>query len=178
VTAGLIPAGILGLASQHPELAAFVMENLNPSGEFNASGFYDAKNYTLVEGIVAFLNHNITSYFQNASDLTNNPISQRVINSDGIMGYHGVPQMPIFAYKAIDDEISFINDTDALVAKYCGIGATIHYERNSVGSHSSESPNGAPRALEFLDMVLSGQYNATGCQVMNVTVEVKSTSSS
>lgn len=35
------------------------------------------------------------------------------------MGYHGVPQMPIFAYKAIEDEISVVEDTDALVDKYC-----------------------------------------------------------
>lgn len=35
------------------------------------------------------------------------------------MGYHGVPQMPIFAYKAIGDEVSVIADTDDLVDKYC-----------------------------------------------------------
>lgn len=52
------------------------------------------------------------------ADITS-PIVQRIINRDGIMGYHGVPQMPVFAYKAIEDEISVVEDTDALVDKYC-----------------------------------------------------------
>ena len=53
------------------------------------------------------------------ADITTSPTILRIINRDGIMGYHGVPQMPIFAYKAIEDEISAIAETDALVDKYC-----------------------------------------------------------
>lgn len=52
------------------------------------------------------------------ADITTNLVL-RIINRDGIMGYHGVPEMPIFAYKAIEDEISVVEDTDALVEKYC-----------------------------------------------------------
>lgn len=169
-TAGLIPAGILGLASQYPELEAFLLEKLNKEGEYNATGFLEARNYTLVEGIVNFLGNDINDYFMNGTDLLGSPIGQKATNRDGIMGYHGVPQMPIFAYKAIMDEVSPINDTDKLVASYCGIGATIHYERNTIGGHSDESSNGNARAVEFLDQVLSGGYNATGCQISNVTV--------
>lgn len=57
------------------------------------------------------------------ADITS-PIVLQIINRDGIMGYHGVPQMPIFAYKAIEDEISVVEDTDALVDKYCNSKAT------------------------------------------------------
>ncbi|CZT22934.1 related to lipase 1 [Ramularia collo-cygni] len=170
VTAGLVPAGILGLASQYPELEQYLLDNLNKEGEFNATGFLEARNYTLVEGIIAFLGNDITDYFMNGTELLTSPIGQKVTNRDGIMGYHGVPQMPIFAYKAIMDEVSPINDTDKLISSYCGIGATIKYERNTVGLHSDESGNGRARALEFLDHVLSGGWNATGCQISNVTV--------
>lgn len=158
------------MASQYPELEQFLLDNLNQEGEFNATGFLEARNYTLVEGIVNFLGDDITEYFKNGTDLLGSPIGQRVTNRDGIMGYHGVPQMPIFAYKAIMDEVSPINDTDKLVASYCGIGATIEYERNTVGGHSDESSNGNARAVAWLDQVLSGTYNATGCQISNVTV--------
>jgi hypothetical protein len=82
--------------------------------------------------------------------------------------------MPVFAYKAIGDEISPTNDTDALIDRFCGIGATIRYDRNTVGTHTTESANGAPRAFEFLEQVLSGSFNQTGCQITNVTVEVGS----
>lgn len=60
------------------------------------------------------------------ADITS-PIVLQIINRDGIMGYHGVPQMPIFAYKAIEDEISVVEDTDALVDKYCNSKAISPY---------------------------------------------------
>lgn len=67
------------------------------------------------------------------ADITTNLVL-RIINRDGIMGYHGVPQMPIFAYKAIEDEISVVEDTDDLVDKYCN-------------SKANSSPSYASREL-------------------------------
>ncbi|EME39134.1 hypothetical protein DOTSEDRAFT_75028 [Dothistroma septosporum NZE10] len=176
IEAGLIPAGILGLASQYPELQQYLMDNLKTSGQYNATAFYEATNYTLIEEIVAYAGQNITDYFNNGLATLSDPIPRRVINRDGIMGYHGVPQMPVFAYKAIMDEVSPINDTDILVDRYCLIGATIKYDRNTVGSHTTESANGDARAVSFLTSVLGGTYNATGCQIQNVTVNGTSSS--
>lgn len=90
------------------------------------------------------------------------------------MGLHGVPQMPVYAYKAINDQISVIADTDALIASFCEQGANILYQRNTVGTHGSEEINGDPAATAFLDAVLTGtyaeSYATTGCTVENVTV--------
>ncbi|KAK4616537.1 Trichothecene C-3 esterase [Fulvia fulva] len=168
--AGLIPAGILGLASQYPELDQYLTDNLKTDGEFNATGFREATNYTVTEAIVAFASQDITQYFSNGAGTLFDPIPRSVINREGIMGYHGVPKMPVFAYKAIMDEVSPVNDTDILVDRYCQIGATIKYDRNTIGSHSTESGNGEARALSFLNSVLGGMYNATGCQIQNVTL--------
>lgn len=170
IYAGLIPAGILGLASQSPDLEQYLMENLKQEGEYNATTFFNARNQTLVEAIGAFNGDNIFDYFDRGLETLSSGVPQRVINRNGIMGYHGVPQMPIFAYKAIGDDVSPINDTDKLVERYCGVGATIRYDRNTVGNHASESANGDARAVAFLDVVLGGSYNATGCQIQNVTV--------
>lgn len=125
IEAGLIPAGILGLASQWPQLAEWLMENLKTQGQYNATEFYDAKNQTLVEAIVAFVGQDITKYFKNGMASLQERVPQYVINQDAQMGYHGVPQMPVFAYKAIMDEVSPVKDTDKLVERYCGVGATI-----------------------------------------------------
>lgn len=168
--AGLIPAGIVGLSTQYPELLDYLKDALNQNGTYNATGFFATRNYTLTEGIVAFINQDITKYFETGVSALQAPIPQKVINRDGVMGYHGVPQMPLFAYKAIKDEVSPINDTDKLVSRYCDVGATIKYDRNTIGSHTTESTNGAARAVDFLTQVLNGKYNATGCQIMNVTV--------
>lgn len=170
VYAGLAPSGILGLSSQYPDLNDYVQGQLNPTGEYNATRFNAAKNDSLIETISSFAGQNLALYFKDGVAALESPIAQRVINSDGIMGYHGVPQFPIFAYKAIGDDISVIGDTDELVNRYCAVGATIKYDRNTVGSHLSEDVNGEARAVAFLTSVLGGTYNATGCQISNVTI--------
>lgn len=46
------------------------------------------------------------------------------------MGYHGVPSMPVFAYKATEDEPLPVEDTDGLIERYCAVSANILYQRN------------------------------------------------
>jgi hypothetical protein len=72
------------------------------------------------------------------------------------MGYHSVPQMLLYIYKAITDEISPIADTNALVDKYCIVGATsILYKQNTVGGYSADDINGDAIAFEWLSSVLN-----------------------
>jgi hypothetical protein len=168
--AGLAPSGTLGLASQWPELALFIKQNLKTTGPYNATSFYAVLNDTLIESIGAFANSNLTDYFKHGEADLLQPIPQRATNSDGIMGYHGIPQMPVYAYKAIKDEVSPVADTDKLIERFCGVGANINYERNTVGGHSSESTNGNAAAFAFLSSVLKGTYTHTGCTIKNVTI--------
>ena len=95
-----------------------------------------------------------------------------VIDQEGQMGFHGVPQMPLLIYKAIADEITPINDTDLLVESYCSVGANIVYERNTVGGHIAEETNGDARALQWLGQVLTGTYDHKGCTVKDVSLNV------
>lgn len=170
IYAGLAPSGILGLSSQFPELESFVQSQLHESGAYNASQFNAARNYTLVQAIGAYAGQNLSLYFTDGINALQAPISQQVIASDGIMGTHGVPQFPLFVYKAIGDDISVIADSDALINTYCKQGATIDYQRNTIGNHATELNNGRARALAFLDSVFGDTYSASGCQISNVTV--------
>lgn len=96
------------------------------------------------------------------------------IDSDGVMGLHGVPQMPVYAYKTTQDAISPVADTDALIAGFCAQGANILYQRNTVGTHGQEQIAGDAAATAFLDAVLTGtyaeHYNTTGCTIEDVTI--------
>lgn len=107
------------MANQFPEDLAFLMSRLKTDGPYNSTGFLATLNYTLDQAIVAYAFQDIGDYFIGGVPDIEGSIPTRTINRDGIMGYHGVPQMPLYAYKAIGDEISAINDTDALVEKYC-----------------------------------------------------------
>ena len=89
--------------------------------------------------------------------------------------------MPIFAYKAINDQLSRVADTDTLIERYCGVGADILYQRNSVGGHSAEFVNGNLRQADWLAAAFAGTLSETydgmsgpgsGCTVQNVTVAI------
>ncbi|CCG83943.1 protein of unknown function [Taphrina deformans PYCC 5710] len=169
LTAGIIVSAIIGLATQYPGYLDVLTSQLKTTGPYNATTFFSARNLSLVGTIVTFANQNITDYFvDGAADLAST-MAVAVINRDGIMGYHGVPQMPVFAYKAIGDELSPVVDTDRLIARYCGIGANIVYNRNTVGMHATEMANGDSRTFRFISDVLNGGYSHTGCTILNVT---------
>jgi hypothetical protein len=139
-----------------------------------------AFNTSLGQSFGTFAFKDISQYFINGfDDLLNNPATRHVILRDGIMGYHGVPQMPLFAYKAIGDLISPIADTDDLVEKYCNMGVNILYHRNTIGGHSAESVNGLPAAEAWLNAALNGTlasaYASQGCINNTVSVNITST---
>lgn len=167
--AGLIVSGILGLSTQYPEYLDTLNQHLKTTGPYNATGFYMARNLSLIGSIGQYSGQNITDYFiDGAADLLL-PSALLVINRDGIMGYHGVPQMPILAYKAIADEVSPVADTDRLVERYCAVGANIVYDRNTIGTHTTELGYGQARAMQFVGDVLNGRYSHTGCTILNMT---------
>ncbi|CAN8105650.1 unnamed protein product [Discula destructiva] len=174
ISVGLAPASILGMASQYPDLNAYIVSRLKSAGEFNATGFLATFNYTLSQAIVSYAFDDIGDYFVGGIADVVGAEAQRAINRDGIMGYHGVPHMPIFAYKAVGDEISVIDETDALVDKFCSVGANVLYNRNTVGGHTDERVNGRPAALAWLKSVLNGTYEqdyaAMGCTIQDVAV--------
>ena len=77
--------------------------------------------------------------------------------------------MPVFAYKAVHDELSAVADTDKLIDRYCELPAVdIFYQRNEVGGHGDESTAGNPRARAWLIEVLQGTYTETGCRIETI----------
>ena len=66
---GLIPAGLLGLATQYPATYSFLVEQLTTTGQYNKTGFLAAKNMTLDQSILYFANQDISSYFKDGLSL-------------------------------------------------------------------------------------------------------------
>jgi hypothetical protein len=169
--AGLNFAGTIGLASQHPEAYAFLISQLKTDGPYNRTGFLAARNYTLNEAIVAYSRQNISEYFVNGMATLQAPILQRVQDYDGIMGRRNTPQVPMFWYQAIGDEVTNITNTEKLYTRYCEISYTnIFFQRNTVGGHTTESSNGLGRAMDFLSKALNGTWSHQGCSRQTVTI--------
>ncbi|RFU26148.1 hypothetical protein B7463_g10184, partial [Scytalidium lignicola] len=168
--------GLLGMASQDAAFEQYLISQLKTSGTYNATTFFAARKQNTTVDQVVFANQNVFDYFTSGDSFLQSPIVTARIYRDGFMGYHGVPSMPVFAYKAINDELSPVADTDILVERYCAVGANILYRRNTEGGHLAEYINEEANAFAFLSAVLDGsyasKYQTVGCMIKNVTVAI------
>ncbi|KAI9693563.1 MAG: hypothetical protein M1820_009129 [Bogoriella megaspora] len=177
--AGLVPGGILGITKQWPEAYQYVLSRLKTSGPHNRTGFLQALNETYEQSAATFANQDIFDYFIGGRADLEAPVLQKIYNSDAQMGYHGVPQTPMFFYKAIADELVLTNFTTIQVERYCQLGANILYQLNTVGGHLDEYTNGVPRAFAWLSSVFDGtyaeKYPDQGCTTQTVSVNITDT---
>ncbi|KAF4971329.1 hypothetical protein FZEAL_9879 [Fusarium zealandicum] len=172
-SAGLAPSAILGITSQYPEVQKWLISQLKTEGPYNKTGFLAARHLTVAEAGATYAGVDIPKYFKKGAATFRDPKITAIINRDGVMGYHGVPQWPMFVYKAIHDEISDIADTDALVERFCQVGVNILYQRNTVGNHAEEGYYGLAPTVQWLAAIFTGIYpfafKAEGCTIENVT---------
>ncbi|EON97840.1 putative lipase 1 precursor protein [Phaeoacremonium minimum UCRPA7] len=165
--ASLTPSWLIGVTSQYPDARDYLISVLNKAGPYNVTTFMGLAQSTST--LVTFAFERISDYFVNGFADLETPIINKIITSDNTMGYHGVPQMPVFAYKAVHDELSAVADTDKLIDRYCELPAVdIFYQRNEVGGHGDESTAGNPRARAWLIEVLQGTYTETGCRIETI----------
>lgn len=172
--AGLIPAFMVGFATQHAEFEAYLLSQLLPTGEYNASQFLSVKNMSIAQAFTAFAGQDMYRYFKSGREAFSSSVVRIPIARDATLGYHGAPSVPLYVYKAVHDEISPVRDADALVARYCQGGANVMYERNEIGGHLAEETNGDSRAFEVLVQMLGGTWKGAdeGCVVRDVRVNV------
>ncbi|KAK2013508.1 LIP-domain-containing protein [Colletotrichum eremochloae] len=93
--AGLIPAALLGIAVESLSARQALVSGLKTSGPFNASGFLQARIGVLDE-----------------------PVMADVIQHDGTIGLHDVPDLPLFIYEAVANKVSLKSETDVLVSRF------------------------------------------------------------
>ena len=172
-------SGILGVMSQYPDAYDYLISQLKTSGPYNKTQFLAIQQMSYNEAHVYYANQSMFDYFVDGSAIMQAPLIKSALDRNAIMLSHGVPHVPIFIYKAIQDEVTVVADTDAYVARSCLLGANILYQRNTVGGHEDEFTNGDPRAFAWLQTLMSGSYAAevgsSGCTVQNVTVDLVDT---
>ncbi|OAA36845.1 Lipase, secreted [Metarhizium rileyi] len=162
-SAGLIPAGILGLTHQYPELDAVVRRHVLP--QFRDE-FYKAGTQCLGANSRDFENRDVVGMFDDRHLVYTNPTAVRIISENGL-GQH-TPTIPMFVYKSIADEISPVSETDALVQLYCKSGTTIQYLRDQNSNHAKMAIIGAPKALSWLHGRMNGIDHQTACSTRTV----------
>ncbi|OTA92182.1 hypothetical protein M434DRAFT_22027 [Hypoxylon sp. CO27-5] len=163
---------LLGIMHEYPEADAYIRSCLKPE---TSDAFLEGNNMQSFQAFRAFANRDLYSYFKNGqADLTDSPVLRKIRKVEWILGYHGVPEILLFVYKAIRDHMTPIADMDEHIAQYKRFNASVLYERNTVGDHVTEIENGQDRAIEWLASVFNGTYDGVdqGVRVRDVTVDI------
>lgn len=159
--AGIIPAGMMGLATQYPEVASAINEHVLPADK---AKFEQVTQQCFVPDILDFLFADVKGMVDNQS-LWTEPELQQIMQDNSLNYYPSGPpkSIPLYVYKSIFDEISPIADTDALVKTYCSAGSIVTYTRDLVSEHGSLAAIGAPMAIAWLIDRMDGKAAATSC---------------
>ena len=161
--AGLIPGGVLGLAHEYPVIATALDEFLVPS---RAATFRQADSQCLGANVLQFLFQDVIgTYFVNDSVLTR-PDVLAVLNANAVG--QRAPQIPLFMYKSINDELSAVQDTDAVYAAYCAGGTNVRYQRDLLSEHALLLITGIPSAILWLKDRMNSVPVTPGCSEANV----------
>lgn len=171
--AGTLIALLIGITAQYPEARAYLESCLVPEMK---DEFMAAVNTEVTQNVGKYAGKDIYAFFKGGSAELRAPILQELYDKQVKLGYRDTPTMPMFLYKAIQDQFCTIDLTDATVDRLCEKGADITFERNTVGNHVSEIENGKPRAFGFLRSVFDESYKSPASKrnVVDVTVDVSS----
>ncbi|KLO90588.1 lipase 1 [Fusarium fujikuroi] len=169
--AGTLIALLLGITAQYPEERAYLESCLVPE---KRDDFMAAVNTEVTQNVGKYSGQDIYPFFKGGGADLRAPTLQELYDKQAKLGYRDTPTIPMFLYKAIQDQFCTIDLTDATVDRLCEKGAEITFERNTVGSHVSEIENGKPRAFGFLRSIFDESYEcpASKRNVMDVTVDV------
>ncbi|GAM48867.1 hypothetical protein NSK11_contig00094-0021 [Nocardia seriolae] len=78
-------------------------------------------------------------------------------------GAYGTPSAPLYIYHAMNDEVSPIADTDALIGDYCARGVNVTYRKLPGVEHLTGNVAGSPAALDWLGDRLAGFPASATC---------------
>ncbi|KAL2822804.1 secretory lipase-domain-containing protein [Aspergillus cavernicola] len=154
---GLLPAGVQGLANEYPSAQGLIRDNIVPD---RWADFNKTQELCLTGNLIEYLGQDIYTYVKSEDTFTG-PVATKLL-SENAMGQN-TPQIPLFIYKAVNDEISPVNDTDDLYNTYCSNGASVEYVRDLLSEHALLTITGGPDAFMWLADRMSGVPVKKGC---------------
>ena len=150
------------------ELREFANEQLKNETK---AAFLQPQSQCATSNLLQFAFQDIGDYIVDGISAIMEPIPQAAIQTTGIMGLHGLPQIPLFFYKSEGDEISPVSDNDELVAKYCAAGvSSLQYYRDAAPGHIVEAILGTGDALGFIKSRFAGEEAPSGCQTHDILI--------
>lgn len=150
--AGYIPAVMLGILTQYPELSS-ATKDLKASMQ---QAFFDPLNQCNSANLKEFAGQDIFNYFTGGEKFFDQSDIVDVLH-ELTMGKSAMAKAPILVYEGMKDEIVPIDSVDTIVSELCHEGSNIRYYKNPDTDHVGTALNGFLVALDFLMDALNGE---------------------
>ncbi|MCW2784356.1 MAG: hypothetical protein JWP74_873 [Marmoricola sp.] len=161
---GFIPAVFPGIFRQSPRLAAAFHAVMKPGGRRALA--LGAKQCS-VEDLGVFAGFDLGHYLKvPLRQLVKKPAVARGFAAMNLGG--STPQMPMFVYHAVHDELIGIRSSDAIVPEYCAHGARITYVRSATAEHITLQGIASPAILAWFTARVKGVPVPAGCTTTTV----------
>ncbi|KAF2663164.1 LIP-domain-containing protein [Microthyrium microscopicum] len=165
-----IPATLIGLSKDYKNLSMWLDENLIPE---KAAELRKVESQCFDSNYNMFHSQDIGKYLKRGWDSIFDPVPRSVFEVTGTSGQRATPKIPLYVSETVQDDVSPIAFTDALLKKWCDEGATILYERNDLFnmSHSQESMYSLGGAFTWMQDRQAGKPASPGCRTTSLTSE-------
>lgn len=152
---GVYFGATVGLSRAYPEIDVDSLLNDRGRAAFDTLGGQCIGEFTL-----SFAFQHMRDYVT-VPELLDVPAVEAVI-AENTMGQR-LPDAPTYIYQGTHDELAITPPVDALVDKYCGMGATVQYVK-ILGEHITTAGTGVPGALAYLNGRFAGRPVPSDCQ--------------
>jgi hypothetical protein len=154
VLSGVYFGATVGLSRAYPEID--IDHLLNDRGR---AAFETLGQQCIAEFTVQFTLQHMRDYVT-VPELLDVPAVRQVI-AENTMGQR-LPDAPTYIYQGTNDELAITPPVDALVQKYCGMGAKVQYVK-ILGEHFTTAGTGVPGALAYVQARLNGRPALSTC---------------
>ncbi|KAH9908362.1 lipase 1 [Xylariomycetidae sp. FL2044] len=149
-----------GVMNEFPEVDAWLRSRLRPE---TAAEFLAARDLDSLHAFGPYAGKDVYSYFLGGeADVlgdSDGDVMRGIRQTEWMLGYHGVPRIPLYVHKAVGDEFTAIETTDKHVESLRRYDVSVLYERNTAGGHVAEIVNGEGRTMSWLEGVFDGSYD-------------------
>ncbi|CAK7895549.1 lipase 1 [[Candida] anglica] len=160
IFAGFVITAINGLSHEYSALNDYITNNVFPS---QLDYFRKTNTICLLGDLLSYPFAKLEQFISVGINALDDPIVKNVTSSNNALLSDLVPDIPLFFYDSLHDEIVPASDTDLLYNKWCSQGVSISYRQDEVGGHITQAVLGAGDAFEFVKARLNGTPAPQGC---------------
>lgn len=148
---GFSPTAIIGLSTEYPQLSQLLDDALKP--EYKKRFFSPQKNCES-GNLVNYIGQDIYTYMKDGKAFLQKSLVQNVF-IENRLGKRA-PQVPLFVYQGVQDEIAPVGLVDDVVDFYCKAGVPTEYSRQSQLAHLSSAKMSNSDVIDFFNRTLNG----------------------